>query len=114
MLECENRKHRASKSRLSSYNKNDCILCGQTGDGQLYEVSTFATDNNLSLMITELQNSTLLPRVSGVNLIAAEAKYHLKCMTDPRNTTAKLQESCVKDDDKIKGSQAFTELLEYC
>ena len=36
-------------------------------------------------MITELQDSTLLPKISGVDLIAAEAKYHMKCMTNLRN-----------------------------
>ena len=71
----EDEEMRASKTRrLSSHNKEDCILCGQ--GGQLHEVSTFATDEKLRLMITELQNSTLLPRISGVDLMAAEAKYH--------------------------------------
>ena len=67
---------RASKTRrLSFHNKEYCILCGQ--GGQLHKVSTFATDEKLRLMITELQDSTLLPRISGVDFMAAEAKYHL-------------------------------------
>ena len=50
--------------------------------------------------------------------MAAEAKYHLKCMTDLRNryrrhTSRKRQESCERDDEKIKESQAFIELVEY-
>lgn len=48
--------------------------------------------------------------------MAAEAKYHLKCMTDLRNryrrhTSRKRQESCERDDEKIKESQAFIELV---
>ena len=103
--------------RLSSrHNKEDCILCGK--GGQLHEVSTYATDKKLRQMITELQDSTLLPKVSGVELMAADAKYHLKCMTDLRNryrrhTSSKRQESCEKDEEKVKESQAFIELLEY-
>ena len=113
----EREKMRASKTRrLSSHNKEDCILCGQ--GGQLHEVSTFATDEKLCLMITEPQDSTLLTRISGVDLMAAEAKYHLKCLTDLRNryrrhTSRKRQKSCEEDEEKIKESQAFIELVEY-
>ena len=113
----EDEEMQASKTRrLSSHNKEDCILCDQ--DGQLHEVSTFATDEELRLMITELQDSTLLPRISGVDLMAAEAKYHLKCLTDLRNryrrhTSRKRQESREEDEEKIKESQAFIELVEY-
>ena len=69
-------------------------------------------------MITELQDSTLLPKISGVDLMAAKAKYHLKCLTDLRNryrrhTSRKRQESCEEDEEKIKESQAFIELVEY-
>lgn len=50
--------------------------------------------------------------------MAAEAKYHLKCMTDLRNryrrhTSRKRQESCEKEEEKIKESQALIELVEY-
>ena len=69
----EDEEMRASKTRrLSSHNKEDCILPGQ--GGQLHEVSTFATNEKLRLMITELQDSTLLPRICGVDLMSAEAK----------------------------------------
>ena len=69
-------------------------------------------------MMTELLDSTLLLRISGVDLMAVEAKYHLKCMTDLRNrrrshVSRKQQESCEKDEEKIKESQAFIELVEY-
>ena len=102
--------------RLSSYRKDDCILCGQ--GGHLHEVSTFATDEKLRRMITELQDSTLLPRICGVDLVTADAKYHLNCMTDLRNRyrqhiSRKRQESCEMDEERIKESQAFIELIEY-
>ena len=50
--------------------------------------------------------------------MAAEAKYHLKCLTDLQNcyrrhTSRKRQESCEEDEEKIKESQAFIELVEY-
>lgn len=47
----ENEEMRASKTRrLSSHNKEDCILCGQ--GGQLRKVFTFATDEKFHLKIT--------------------------------------------------------------
>ncbi|KAJ7381361.1 hypothetical protein OS493_001489 [Desmophyllum pertusum] len=113
----EDEEVRASKTpRLSSHNKENCILCGQ--GGQLHEVTTFATDEKLRHIITELQDTTLLPKISGVDLMAAEAKYHFKCMTDLRNRyrghiSRKRQESCEKEYEKIKESQAFIELIEY-
>ena len=105
----EDEEIRASETRrLSSHNEEDSILCGR--GGQLHEVSTFATDEKLHLMITELQDSRLLPRIS--DLMATEAKYHLKCLTDLRNryrrhTSRKRQESCEEDEEKIKESQAL-------
>lgn len=59
----------------------------------------FAMNGNLCCMITELQDSILSPGISGADLMAAQAKYLLKCMTDLRK--------------KFKESQAFFELVEY-
>ena len=92
-------------------------MCGK-GDGQLHEVTTFSTDQNIRHMITEINDATLIPKVSGVDLIVAEAKYHLKCLTDLRNRyrsqlTRKRQESCEKGDERLVESRAFIELVEY-
>ena len=43
--------------------------------------STFDTDSNMQTMITELQDVYLFARIDGGDLIAIEAKYHLKCLT---------------------------------
>ena len=115
----EEEKAPASKNRRQSltHNKVDCILCGIEG-GQLHEVTTFSTDQNIRRMITEINDAMLMPKISGVDLIAAEAKYHLKCLTDLRNwyrsqLTKKRQESCKEEDEKIMESQAFIELVDY-
>lgn len=105
-----------SKSRRSStHDSRYCLMCGE--GGQLHEVSTMSTHKNLCSMIIELQDEILLPKITGVDLIAAEAKYHLKCLTDLRNRyrkhiTKKRQESFGQDD-KVKESQAFVELTEH-
>ena len=72
-------------------------MCGK--GGPLHEVTTFSTDQNIRRMIND---ATLMPEISGVDLIAAEAKHHLKCLTDLRNRyrsqlTKKQPESCGKE-----------------
>ena len=75
----DNEEMRASKTRrLSSHNKEDCILCGQ--GGQLYEVSTFATDEKLRLMITELQESSLLARINAITRRQAQGSLSMFSM----------------------------------
>lgn len=69
-------------------------------------------------MITEIQDVILMPKIAGVDLIAAEAKYHLKCMTSLRNKyrsqmSKVRQQSYEKDDEKVKESQAFIELINH-
>jgi hypothetical protein len=92
------------------------VLARFTSTGPLHNATTFATNENLRRMITELKDNTLLPKskISGVDLIAAEEKYHMKCMTNLRNRyrgylTRARQESC-EEDEKMKESQAFIEL----
>lgn len=115
-----NEETRSTKSRRLSADNNrgscTCLLCGEEG-GQLHEVSTFATDENLRHMITELQDPSLLPSISDVDLIAAEAKYHLKCLTELRNRyrghVRKAEGQYEREEDKLKESQAFVELINY-
>ena len=54
-------------------------------EGELHQVLTFDTDTNIRTMITELQDTELLARIDGGNLIAKELKYHLNCLVNLRN-----------------------------
>ena len=75
--------------RLSSLPvKENCILCGEANPD--HQVTAFAANDNIHQMMLELQNSTLLPRVCGFDLMAEEAKYHMKCITELRNRYKKL------------------------
>lgn len=112
---------RLSKSRRLSGCQNakpeSCTACGQAGGKQLHEVSTFATNEKVRHMVTELQDNAILPRISDVDLMAADARYHLKCVTELRNRyrchlTRKREENFEKEEEKIKESQAFVELTE--
>ena len=65
-----------------------CFLCekgAREDDGDLHQVSTFETDTNIRTIITELNDSRLLVRIVGGDLIAIRAKYHLKCLIELKN-----------------------------
>lgn len=63
-----------------------CLFCGKGDEvGDLHQVSTFNTGHNIRTMITEQQDTQLLAKIVGGDLIAAEAKYHLKCLVNLRN-----------------------------
>ena len=65
-----------------------CFLCekgAREDDGDLHQVSTFETDTNIRTIITELNDSRLLVRIVGRDLIATGAKYHLKCLIELKN-----------------------------
>ena len=96
--------------------KENCILCGEANPD--HQVTTFAANDNIHQMILELQDSTLLPRVCGFDLMAEEAKYHMKRITELRNRYKKLtlkqrQETCEREEEKVTESQAFIELVDY-
>ena len=67
-----------------------------------------------------LKDFDLLSRVSGGDLIAIEAKYHMRCLTTLRNKERsverkKRKEACWEalEDEKVNESRAFVELKEY-
>ena len=60
-----------------------CLFYGETGD--LHEVMTLEVDEKVRKMATNLQDSTLLKHLADGNMIAIEAKYHKKCMTNLTN-----------------------------
>ena len=68
-------------------------------------------------MITELNDTKLMTRIVGGDLIATEAKYHLPCLTKLRNChsslTCKTDQSAEDKDEKMNESQAFVELTTY-
>ena len=83
--------------------KENCILCGEVNPD--HQVTTFAASDNIHQMILELQDSTLSPRVCGFDLMAEEAKYHMKCITELRNrykkrTSKQRQETYEREEEK--------------
>jgi len=58
-----------------------CVFCDEKV-GVLHSCfSTIEADRNLRRIVTDLQDFELLAKISGGDLIAIEAKYHMKCLT---------------------------------
>ena len=76
---------RKSKRKLDSYvNEESCIFCSQTS-GKLHLCATMKLDCNLQRMAEDLQDTTLMAKLSGGDLIAIEAKYHYNCLSSYKN-----------------------------
>jgi hypothetical protein len=83
-LKFNNTKLRSGKR--ASLDKQVCIFCTEGNEvEQLHNFSTFDADIGVRAMVTELQDSELLSRISAGDLIAIEAKYHRKCFVSLRN-----------------------------
>jgi len=82
--ERENNERPSKKSKRQSVNLNVCIFC-EKGVGELHNISTLDMDSNIRKMAKDLEDYELLSRISGGDLIAIEAKYHLRCLTNLRN-----------------------------
>ena len=68
-------------------------------------------------MATELQDSVLLARISGGDLIAIEAKYHYNCLSNYKNKYRSAQransDTGISKEEKIIRAQAFVELVSH-
>ena len=63
--------------------KNVCIFCGDES-GLLHEFRTLEADSRVRSMATDLQDTALLAKIEGGDLIALDEKYHLACLTQLR------------------------------
>ncbi|KAG5875929.1 hypothetical protein JTB14_017497 [Gonioctena quinquepunctata] len=68
-------------------------------------------------MITELNDTQLMTRIIGGDLIAKEAKYHLACLVQLRNRyrslTRKANLQDENTDEKMNECRSFVELTSY-
>ena len=66
---------------------DNCMFCEKGyEESSLHQVLTFDADTNIHTMVTELQDTHLSAKISDIgDLIAREAKYHLKCLVNLRN-----------------------------
>ncbi|CAG9822112.1 unnamed protein product [Phaedon cochleariae] len=107
-----------SPSKRVTLEVDCCLFCKKGKDeGLLHQVSTFDTDSNIRSMITELNDTQLLTRIIGGDLIAKEAKYHLACLVHLRNRyrslTRKANLQDENTDEKLNECRSFVELSSY-
>ena len=107
---------RNSKRRQASKNNEVCIFCKKDSDEILHE--SLAVDKKIRDMAKELEDFELLSRISGGDLIAIEAQYHIGCLTKFRNSHCSLkrkEDNMVEDslNEMMNESQAFVELTTY-
>ncbi len=94
----------------------NCIFCPEVG-GKLHNCSTMNLDHELRRMAEELQDTSLLAKIGGGDLIAIEAKYHLKCLSAYRNKYRSSQrakkDSTVDRFSSIVKAKSFVELISH-
>ena len=85
--------------------------------GTLHNCATMTLDHAIRKMATELQDTSLLARISGGNLIAIEAKYHFNCLSTLKNKYRIAQQSqnnlTINQEDELIQAQVFTDLISY-
>lgn len=103
--------------RRQSMDKKACLFCLRE-DGHLHEFRTLGANDSIKQMAMELQETELMARMEGGDLIALEAKYHLQCLTELRNRYRSLvrkheqEASSLSDEKKVK-ARALVELFTY-
>ena len=104
------------RSKRRSCSKSACIFC-DVDSGQLHNCSTMELDKELREMATELQDSLLLSKISGGDIIAIEAKYHINCLVSYKNRYRSFQRACASHfrstEESVLQARAFMELVSY-
>ena len=108
------------KRQSVSEERSQCLFCLGGDEGEkLHCFSVLETDRSIRQMALELEDFELLGRMSEGDLIAIEAKYHLKCLISLKNRYRSLcaQKAQTSSgggvDEKMDESIAFVELVEY-
>ena len=108
--------HRSKRQSIdSSAEKNICIFC-EKKTGKPHEYSTFSSGNTLKNMALEMQDTTLMAKLSAGDVIAIEAKYHLQCLTAYRNKYRSFLRQHKRQPDLFKErckARAFAELVAH-
>ena len=65
---------------------NLCLFCEREENlSDLHQVQTFRLNNRIKAIALEMEDHRLLSKLHNGDLIATEAKYHLKCLVDLKN-----------------------------
>ena len=109
-------------SMTNTVNEECCIFCSLPS-GKLHQCATMELDSDLRKMAEDLQDTALIAKLSGRDLIAIEAKYHNKCRIayskcriayrNRHRSFMQLQQSHDNTEEKQLLVRAFAELVCY-
>jgi len=92
------------------------ICCAQTS-GTMHLCSTMRLEHELRKMAEELQDTIMISKTAGGDLIAIDAKYHLNCLASYKNRYRSFIRSKTssqsQNEDKLLLAHAFVELVSY-
>ena len=105
-------------SKRQALNIRHCMFCEKgMEEGDLHHVLTFDADKNIRDIVSDLQDNQLLAQIGSGDLIAKEAKYHLKCLTSLRNCYRSHQRKFTQApeviNEKMNESRVFVELITF-
>ena len=105
-------------SKRQALNIRHCMFCEKgMEEGDLHHVLTFDADKNIRDIVSDLQDNQLLAQIGSGDLIAKEAKYHLKCLTSLRNRYRSHQRKFTQAreviNEKMNESRVFVELITF-
>ena len=97
-----------------TFDSEKCFFCQNHNNENLHNASTFQLDSRVRSIAIQLQDKTLLAKLSSGDMVALEAKYHATCLVSLYNraTAQKPQVSGDDHDSKCHGI-AFAELIAY-
>ncbi len=96
--------------------KDVCFFCSETASESepFREAATLQLDSRVRKCAHDLQDESLLAKLSAGDMIALEAKYHPRCLVTLYNKTAALQtEERHSRSDRLNHGIALAELLAY-
>ena len=94
--------------------KEICFFCEGEKSGPLHEASTFDLNKKVRKCALDIQDQKLLAKLSAGDLIAQEAKYHLKCLMELYHKAQALESKDTQSrTDMFSKGIALAELLAY-
>ena len=110
-------RRKSKRASVGTPSQASCIFCSEVS-GKLHSCTTMTLDHDLCQMATDLQDTKLLARISGGDLVAIEAKYHFNCLSAYKSKygstqRAEADSSNSSNDVKSIQAQAFVELLSH-
>ena len=105
------------RQNTSGNSDQESCIFGSEVSGTLHNCVSMKLDHDLRRMATELQDSSLLSRISGNDLMAIEAKYHFNCLSTFKNKYRAVQRTqnnlTISQEDQLIQALVFADLISH-